>query len=304
MRHHPSRGNRLRKGLPAIRRHAAALALGFAVAGAAASAAAQQPPTPPVTLTSPPAWAFNIAPYVWLPKIDATLDYNLPPALGGRLPTSTSSGVGDYFPHLKFAAMLSADVRYGAFSALTDFMYVNAGTSQTNIRSLDFFGLPSQPLSKSLETGTSSTLKSTIWTLAGGYTVLQRDWGSLDVIAGFRLADMEARTDYNLALTVTGPRGNGATFGGPGTISGHGQNWNGIVGARGSVSLGTAGFFIPYYFDIGTGSSDLTWQIASGIGYRTGRISMSAQYRYLSFRQDAVIQHLSLADPFFAHISF
>jgi hypothetical protein len=120
-------------------------------------------------------------------------------------------------------------------------------TSQTDIRSLNFFGLPSRPISRSLELGTSSTLHSAIWTLAGGYTVVEGSWGNLSVIAGFRYADIDARTDYNLALSVTGPRGNGATFGGPGSISGDGHLWNGIAGFRGHMRLGDTGLFIPYY---------------------------------------------------------
>ena len=69
--------------------------------------------------------------------------------------------------------------------------------------------------------------------LAGGYTVPQGDWGNFDVIAGFR-------------------------------ISRSANVWNGIGGFRGRIR--NSGFFIPYYFDIGAGGSNLTWQIASGVG--------------------------------------
>lgn len=198
-----------------------------------------------------------------------------------------------------FAGMVTADAKYRRFSMLTDFMYLNLSTSQTNIRSLNFFGLPSRPISRSLELGTSSTLHSAIWTLAGGYTLVEGNCGNFSVIAGLRYADVDFKTDYNLALTVTGPRGNGATFGGPGSISGGGHLWNGIAGFRGHIRLGETGLFIPYYFDIGAGGSNLTWQIASGIGYQTGWASVSALYRHLSFEQDnsATIRHLSLGGP-------
>jgi hypothetical protein len=75
--------------------------------------------------------------------------------------------------------------------------------------------------------------------------------------------------------------------------------WDGIAGIRGSVNLGRGGFFIPYYLDVGAGSSNLTWQVASGIGYRTGPFSFSAQYRYLAFEQgkNAVVGRLSLGGP-------
>ena len=170
-------------------------------------------------------WTFNFAPYLWLPSVNTTLNYNLPPALGGRLPTDITSGPGDYLPNLKFATMFAADARYHRFSILTDFMCTEVTASKSTVRSLDFFGLPSQPISPSLQIGATTTLKAAIWTLAGGYTIAQGDWGNFDVIAGFRFLNLNASTNYDLALTVTGPRSNGATFGGVGNISGSGDLW-------------------------------------------------------------------------------
>ena len=106
--------------------------------------------------------------------------------------------------------------------------------------------------------------------MAGGYTVAQGDWGNFDAIAGFRLLDVNARVNYSLGLTIEGPRGNGATFGGIGSVSGSGDIWNGIGGFRGRLRLGNAGLFIPYYFDIGAGGSNLTWQISSGLATTPG----------------------------------
>ena len=56
---------------------------------------------------------------------------------------------------------------------------------------------------------------------------------------------------------------------------------------------------MPYYFDIGAGGSNLTWQIASGLGYQTGWAGVSVLYRYLSFEQggNATIKHLTLGGP-------
>jgi hypothetical protein len=153
----------------------------------------------------PSGWQFNIAPYIWFPTVNVSLNYDLPPALGGRLPTDVSVGPCDIYSHFDFGGMFSADVRNGPFSLLTDFVGArfSATSSNVNIKSIDFFGMPSIPISRSLETSTGSTLRLEIWTLAGGYTVLQRDWGNLDLIAGFRplgdrdrgeTADRAART--------------------------------------------------------------------------------------------------------------
>jgi hypothetical protein len=64
--------------------------------------------------------------------------------------------------------------------------------------------------------------------------------------------------------------------------------WNGIGGIRGRIRLGNTPLFIPYYFDIGAGGSQLTWQIASGLGNQTRWGALSATYRYLSFEQGAM----------------
>ena len=143
--------------------------------------------------------------------------------------------------------------------------------------------------------------------LGGRLYRIAGDWGNLDVIAGFRYLGVNAKSNYNLAFNVTGPRGNGATFGGHGSISGSGDIWNGIGGFAGRISLGHTGLFIPYYFDIGADGSDLTRQIATGLGYQTGWAGVSVLYRHLSFDQgsNAVIQHLALGGPMvMVNISF
>jgi hypothetical protein len=245
-------------------------------------------------------WMFNFAPYLWLPTANVSLDYRLD-ALGDRLPTEVSSGPGDYLSKLDAAVAFAADARKGPFSLLTDFMYTrfSADMGQTRIKSVDFLNGPSIPISRSLQTSVSTTLKTAIWTLAGGYTLLQGDWGNLDLIAGFRLLVVDAITDYSVAVTVTGPRGNGATFGGIGGVSLSKDIWNGIGGLRGRVRIGATPWFVPYYFDIGGGGSQLTWQIASGVGYQIGWAALSATYRYLSFEQgdEPVVKHLSYRGP-------
>ena len=116
--------------------------------------------------------------------------------------------------------MVAADAQYDRFSVLTDFMYLNVGGAASHIRSVNFLGLPSIPISGAVQTSVGMNLNAKIWTLAGGYTVLKGDWGNFDVIAGFRYLGIPISLDYSLGLTLTGPRGNGATFGGIGSVSG------------------------------------------------------------------------------------
>lgn len=250
---------------------------------------------------NPSGLVFNVAPYLWLPTVNATLNYNLPPGLQGRVPTELSSGPGDYLSHLNFAAMGAADVRYGAFALLTDFVYTNFSATGGNsyIKSVDFLGQPSLPITRNAQTGLGTTMKATVWTLAGAYTVANGDWGNVDVLAGVRGAQIYSRTNYSLAVSITGPRGNGPSFGGIGYVSGIDNVWNGIAGLRARVRLGDGGFYLPFYADVGGGGSQPTWQIAGGVGYQTGWVGASLTYRYLAFDQgsSATTRKLSMGGP-------
>jgi hypothetical protein len=269
------------------------------LAAGTTSVQAQQPTSSGQQAANPSGWTFNIAPYGWFANLNVTSDLPLPPALGGTLSTNSPVGFGELLSHLNFATMVAADAQYDRFSVLTDFMYLNVGRVASQIKSVNFLSLPSIPISRTVQTSAGTNQNAKIWTLAAGYTVLTGEWGNFDVIAGFRYLRMPISLDFSLGLTLTGPRGNGATFGRIGSVSGTANLWNGIGGFRGRIRLGDTGLFIPYYFDAGAGGSNLTWQIASGMGYQTGWAGVSLTYRYLSFEQgsSAVLEHLSIKGP-------
>jgi hypothetical protein len=275
---------------------------GLLIVNAAPGARAQQPTSFGQQTATTSGWIFNVSPYLWMPTIQVASKFNLPPALGGTVSSDTSLGFGQILSHINSGLMVAGDARYDRFSVLTDFLYLNLGGAATHFTTVDFFGLPRIPISTAVQTHAGLNLNAKIWTLAGGYTLLQGDWGNFDAIAGFRFLGIPATIDYNLALTITGPRGNGATFGGRGSVSGTADLWNGIGGFRGRVRLADTGFFIPYYFDAGAGGSQFTWQIASGVGYHATRVDVSLTWRYLSFEQksSAVLQHLSINGPMLA----
>jgi hypothetical protein len=278
---------------------AAALA-GLLAAGGTSGAQAQQPASPAQPAASPSGWTFNIAPYMWFANLNATTNLNLPPAVGGGTVTSTTNiGFDELLQHLNAAVMVAGGAQYDRFSVLTDFMYMNLGGTAAQFKSVNFPDHPHIPISGSLQSSQGLNLNASIWTLAGGYTVLQGDWGNLDVIAGFRYLEINARLDYSLGFTITGPLGRSETFGGVGSASGSLTLVNGIGGFRGRVRIGDTGLFVPYYFDIGAGGSNLTWQIASGVGYHLGWGDVSVTYRYLSFQQgdDSLLQHLWIKGP-------
>ncbi|MBR0683040.1 hypothetical protein GXW74_21285 [Roseomonas eburnea] len=248
-----------------------------------------------------PGWSFEVAPYVWLPSVSANLRYDLRSQLAGS--ADVKADAGDYFGNLNFAGALAATVRYDRFSLLTDIIYVSADAGGSRVEGVDIIGVGRNPISSTLNVSGNSTLKTTLWTLAGGYTLASGTWGNVDVLAGFRYLGVEATTDYNLALTLVGPRGNaGPTFGGAGRFSGRDNIWNGIVGLRGRINVAETGFFMPYYVDIGGGDSNPTWQTFAGIGYQSGWAGVQLGWRYMSFDQggSALVQDMSLSGAYLA----
>jgi hypothetical protein len=243
-------------------------------------------------------WSFSVAPYLWLPDIHTNMDYNVADGRGSRLPTEIDIGPGQYISGLHFAFQGAAEARYGRLSILTDLVYLDTGGGRSRFRQLDTPGQPAN-LSVGLQTSTSVTLQSAVWTETGGYTVLWGDWGNLDVLAGFRLLSLSARTDYSVNASVTGPLGGSAVLGRNGSLSRSGDIWNGVAGFRGNVRLGKSSFFVPFYFDIGGGGSNSTWQIASGLGYQAHWGAISITYRYLSFQQSNkfAAAHLQMYGP-------
>jgi hypothetical protein len=249
-----------------------------------------------------PGWSFEVAPYVWLPSVDARLRYdNLRSPLPGTAEVKADSD--DYFANLNFAGALAATARYDRFSVLTDVIYVSADSGSSRVDTVNILDVGRNPISSELNAGGNSTLKTTLWTLAGGYTVASGTWGNVDLLAGFRYLGIEASTDYNLALTLVGPRGNaGPTFGGSGRLSGRENIWNGIIGVRGRINIAESGFFVPYYLDLGTGDSNVTWQTFAGIGYQSGWAGVQLGWRYMSYDQggSSLVQDMTLSGAYLA----
>ena len=75
--------------------------------------------------------------------------------------------------------------------------------------------------------------------------------------------------------------------------------WDGIVGLKGRVWLGRSNWSIPYYFDVGTGSSELTWQGLLGVAYSWEVIGVTLAYRHLYYDQknDKLIQDMRFSGP-------
>jgi len=238
-------------------------------------------------------WTFAITPYLWLPNVEGTLNYSNPPGAAGRLEVEV--GPVDYLEALRFAMMISGEARKGRWSMFTDFIYLDFSNEESAVKSIDFGG---DRVSSSANVSTDSSLKGGVWTLGAGYAVLPGRPVDLDVFGGLRYFSLKASTDWQLTAAVTGP-GGGQSFPRDGSISEREDLWDGIVGVRGRVWLGRSNWSIPYYLDVGTGSSSLTWQGMLGVAYSYKWIGGMLAYRHLYYDQkgDKLVQDVRFSGP-------
>jgi len=91
----------------------------------------------------------------------------------------------------------------------------------------------------------------------------------------------------------------GGTFPSSGSASRRVDLWDGIIGVRGTVGLGDSRWAIPYYLDVGTGDSALTWQGVAGIEYRYdwGDLQLMYRYTYYDMKEGKLLQNVSLGGP-------
>jgi hypothetical protein len=227
-------------------------------------------------------WSFKVTPYFWFVNVEGDLRYS--PIAGGSPHVEISNK--DLMENLDLAFMISGEARKGRWSVFTDVIYFDLSSEESRVKAVDFnLGGPLNPTSTSLDVGTKSSLEAWVWTLAGSYGAVTGPAVTLDVLGGFRYLTADATTAWSLTATVTGP-GPGMVFQRSGSISQSEDIWDAIAGVRGQVRLWGSDWYIPYYFDIGTGDSDLTWQGMLGLSYRFGWSEIMLAYRYLYYDTD------------------
>jgi hypothetical protein len=242
-------------------------------------------------------WSFSVQPYLWLPSINGSLSHSVPPGGGGGANVEITTN--QILEALNFVAMLEAEARKGKWALVTDFIYLDFGSQDSQVKSVDFSGPGGRVTIPATASGSASVeLDGELWEFAGSYTVVRSEISSLDVLLGFRYFDLEATTKWDLTGTIAGP-GPGQSFASAGSVTEGEDLWDGIVGIRGRLGLGSGKWGIPYYLDVGAGSSAITCQGAAGIQYRFSRIDLSLMYRYLYYDMESgdLLQDVSFAGP-------
>ncbi len=238
-------------------------------------------------------WTFSVTPYLWLPNVNGTLKYSIPPGAGGS--PEVEAGPNDYLQNLQAVIMISGEARRDRWSVFTDIIYLAFADEDSSVKAVDF---GDSRVSSSVNVATSSSLRGTAWTLGAGYAVETGHAVTLDVIGGLRYFELAASTDWQLESVITGP-GGGQTFPRTGGISENLTFWDGIIGVRGRIPLGSSHWSIPYYLDLGVGSSNWTLQGLLGIDYsfKWGGVTLAYRNLYYDQKDDKLLQDLRFTGP-------
>jgi hypothetical protein len=239
-------------------------------------------------------WRFGAAVYAWLPNV--RLKATLPPT--GPI-TDTRIEFNKVLEHLMMGFAGGLEAQKGRWGAFTDVMYMRLGDTPSKTRD---FSLGTGPLPADVSAAvTVDEMKATIWTLAGSYRAVANPELVLDVLAGARLFDVSVNQSWKLTgnigpIPLPGRSGSGEVSS---------TRWDAVIGARGRLALSADHrWFVPYYLDVGTGDSKLTWQALGGIGHAFSWGDVTASWRYLAYdnKSDKAIQNASMSGPNIAFV--
>ena len=216
-------------------------------------------------------WQFSATIYGWFPDIGGKTSF--PAGAGGDIDVD----IGTILDHLKMTFQGAIEVRKGRWGVLADVVYLDVGDAKSVTRNVEIGG---QPLPVGVTAAMDFDLKSTFLTLAGTYRVTDSTGVTFDVLLGARLASVDQTLDWEFAGSF-GPIT-------PPPLTGRREafvdQWDGIVGVKGRLAFGTEQqWVVPYYFDIGAGDSDLTWQGVLGLAYAFGWGDLGVAWRYLDY---------------------
>jgi hypothetical protein len=215
-------------------------------------------------------WRFSGSIYAYLPRLGGSS--SVPADSAG---TSINVSTDQILDKLQFMMMGALEAHNGRWGAFTDLLYLNFGDTKEQSRDFTIgnIGIPADTTAK-----IDSDLKGVVWTQVGQYRFVSDPAITLDAIGGLRLFEMRQTIRWNITGSI-GPLDPAARIG---ESKSKLSLWDAIAGVKGRYSIDEK-WSLPFYADIGTGESDLTWQVAGGVTYKFSWGELSALLRYLAY---------------------
>ena len=236
----------------------------------------------------PGKWQFDFTLYGYLPSIGGKL--TVPVETGG---TNINVDAHQIIDALKMVFMGAFDAHYGRWGIWNDVLYLNVGGAKSRTRdfSIGNIGIPANTTAD-----LNLDLKGIVWTVAGEYRTVSDPAWNVDVLAGARYFGIKP----TLGWSINGDLGPIGIPGRSGSTEIKETIWDGIIGVKGRYAFGNnREWFVPFYLDIGTGQSDLTWQGMTGIGYAFSWGNVLAAWRYLdyNFKSGKKLEEMNFNGP-------
>ena len=224
---------------------------------------------------TPDEWRYGATIYVWLPDIGGTTAF--PAGSGGSSVEVTAS---DILNALNFAFMGAFQAQKGRWGLATDVNYLDLSASTKRSRDLTVNGVDMSAVTAKADLG----ITGWVWTTVGSYRVVDHPDYTMDVVAGARLLNLSE----DLKWSFTGDLGDPPVIDQSGKSDVTDNIWDGVIGVKGRATFGAEKkWFVPYYFDIGTGDSDLTWLGMVGAGYSFEWGDVLGVWRYLDYEMSS-----------------
>lgn len=216
-------------------------------------------------------WQYRANVYGFFPEISGRLRAPVPG--GGEIDVDAD----DLIRNLELAAMGGFEAQKGKWGFFADVVYMDVGDSISDSPTI---GQGTVPLPPGVTADASLDVEAVAFTVAANYRVLATSSGTVDVFGGARLLDASTELEWRFQT----PMGPLPPPQGQGRAKASRDGWDSIVGAKGQHRFGSRDqWFVPWYVDVGTGESDLTWQAATGIGYAAGWGETFLVWRHLDY---------------------
>lgn len=226
-------------------------------------------------------WQFQLTPYLWLPTISGKLNYDLP-ASGGSGAPRIDVGPTDWLDLLNGAFLLQGEARKDRFLVFTDIVYLGLESDKDKVVSVTSEVGGRIPVDASINLGAKTDIDGFTMTLAGGYNLRDDGRSTVDVFAGARFFGLDSRTSWSLSSDIALPGGDNV-LNREGSIESDADSWDAIIGIKGQTRIGNGKWSLPFYLDVGTGDSDLTWQVIAGASRAYGWGELIFSYRYFAY---------------------
>lgn len=224
-----------------------------------------------------PAWEHELTLYGWFTDLDGT-------ASGSDGAADFSFDVSDIVDNLNFAMMATLESHYGKWSIVADVLYMDVEDDDNSSVTIG-------PIGRRTVDG-DVDFEMSSWVVQGGvgYNLIDTESGRLAVLGGLRYLYVDVDTEVHIQGTLADIHID---------VSDSEGIIDGIVGFRGGYNF-NENWYLPYYADIGTGDSDVTYQLFAGIGYRFSWGHIRAGYRYLAWEfddDDMIMEDMDIHGP-------